>query len=180
MERPLTPVPIPTMKDSTDIRVYVEVESEPSVAACMFYFLTVLTLTNTCAVCTSLHGTRSVKEFLALLKEIIVPNDFHLETLKDRRVVDIRGAIGPGEYIASAFISAYWRCVLLIISIFSLQPVGPSLIYGIVPLLTFRAEVTMLKGASADKKRKLSTTEVSEGVRSQRVLRPNLDSSAPF
>src|ERR1700733_3388790 len=114
MERPLTPVPVPTLKDSTDIRVYVEFKSEPIVAACMFCFLTVLTLTNTCADCTSLDGTRSVKDFLALLKPIIVPDDFHLETLKDRRVLDINGAIGPGEYIAGAFISAYLHCVLSI------------------------------------------------------------------
>jgi hypothetical protein len=108
MERPLTPVqvPVPTLKDSTDIRVYVEIESGTSVAACMFCFLTALTLTNIYAVCTSLHGTRSVKDFLALLKDLIVPDDFHLETLKDRRIVDISGAIGPGEYIAGALISA--------------------------------------------------------------------------
>jgi hypothetical protein len=112
MDRLLTPVPVPTLKDLTDIHVYVEVESAPLLAACVFCFLTVLIFTNICADCTSLHGTRSAEDFIALLKEVIVPHDFHLETLEDRKVVNTDGAIGPGEYIAGAFISAYLHCIL--------------------------------------------------------------------
>ena len=47
---------------------------------------------------TSLQGTRSVKEFLDLLKEIIMPDDFHLQTLQGQ-VVDVEGTIRPGEYL---------------------------------------------------------------------------------
>lgn len=114
MERPLTPVPVPTLKDSTDIHVYVEVDSEsaPLLAACVFCFLTALTFTNICADCTSLHGTRSAEDFIALLKQVIIPHDFHLETLEDRKVVNTDCAIGPGEYIVGAFISAYLHCIL--------------------------------------------------------------------
>ena len=48
---------------------------------------------------TSLQETRSVKEFLDLLKEIIMQDDFHLQTLQDGQVVDVEGTIRPGEYI---------------------------------------------------------------------------------
>ncbi len=48
---------------------------------------------------TSLQETRSVKEFLDLLKAIIMPDDFHLQTLQDRQVVDVEGTIRPGEYM---------------------------------------------------------------------------------
>ena len=48
---------------------------------------------------TSLQETRSVKEFLDLLKEIIMQDDFHLQTLQDGQVVDVEGTIRPGGYI---------------------------------------------------------------------------------
>ena len=48
---------------------------------------------------TSLQETRSVKEFLDLLREIIMQDDFHLQTLQDGQVVDVEGTIRPGEYI---------------------------------------------------------------------------------
>ena len=41
-----------------------------------------------------------MKEFLALLKMIITPDNFHLVTLKTRDMVDADGVIGPGDYLA--------------------------------------------------------------------------------
>jgi hypothetical protein len=105
-------VPVPTLIDSTDIHIYVEVESASLLAACMFCFLAALTFTDICADCTSLHGTQSVEDFIMLLKEVIVPHDFHLEMLEDGKVVSTDEAIGPGEYIAGAFISVYLHCIL--------------------------------------------------------------------
>jgi hypothetical protein len=49
---------------------------------------------------TSLKGTRLTKEFLALLKMVINPDNFHLETLQTREIVDADGVIGPGDYLA--------------------------------------------------------------------------------
>jgi hypothetical protein len=51
---------------------------------------------------TSLGGTRPTKEFLALLKMIIVPSDFHLEALPSRESVDADGVITPGDYLVGA------------------------------------------------------------------------------
>ena len=65
----------------------------------MSSFFTMLDLVNAGGlVGTSLQGTRSVKEFLDLLKEIIMPDDFHLQTLQGQ-VVDVEGTIRPGESI---------------------------------------------------------------------------------
>ena len=66
----------------------------------MSSFFTMLDLVNAGGlVGTSLQETRSVNEFLDLLKEIIVPDDFHLQTLQDCQVVDVEGTIRPGDYL---------------------------------------------------------------------------------
>jgi hypothetical protein len=94
----LTPVPAPKLTPPYDIIVYLEPKSVPLI--CMSSFFTTLNLVNAGGlVGTSLQETRSVKEFLDLLKAIIMPDDFHLQTLQDRQVVDVEGTIRPGEYI---------------------------------------------------------------------------------
>ena len=45
-----------------------------------------------------------MKEFLELLKMIIIPDNFHLETLRTREIVDTDGVIGPGDYLAGEHI----------------------------------------------------------------------------
>ncbi|KAH9953389.1 hypothetical protein BGW80DRAFT_1411073 [Lactifluus volemus] len=95
---------------------------------------------------TSLQETRSVKEFLDLLKAIIVPDDFHLQTLQDRQVVDVEGTIRPGEYIV-VWLAQKYRCSTM---------------------LTFRKEAALLRGTPSGKKRKLSTTDSPEGGRCRR------------
>ncbi|KIK00616.1 hypothetical protein K443DRAFT_100028 [Laccaria amethystina LaAM-08-1] len=94
---------------------------------------------------TSLENTRSVKEFLDLLKEIIMPADFHLQTLQNCQDVDTEGIIGPGEYLI----------------------VGEAQEYGFTPIRTLKQAAALLRGTAFGKKRKLSTTESSEGGRSQ-------------
>jgi len=42
-----------------------------------------------------------MKEFLALLKMVISPDEFHLEAFQTREIVDAKGVIGPGDYLAS-------------------------------------------------------------------------------
>jgi|SRR6266550_2179157 len=83
-----TPVPAPELIPPYDITVYLE--SEPVPLICMSSFFTMLNLVNT---------GRSVKEFLDLLKAIISPDDFRLQTLEDRQDVDVEGSIHPGRYI---------------------------------------------------------------------------------
>jgi len=57
---------------------------------------------------TSLNKTRSVREFLDLLKAIILPENFHLQT-KDRQDVDVEGIILPGDYLVGMIgILAYY------------------------------------------------------------------------
>jgi hypothetical protein len=46
----------------------------------------------------SAGGQHPVKAFLVLLRMVIFPKDFHLETLSTCHVVDADGAIGPGFY----------------------------------------------------------------------------------
>lgn len=58
------------------------------------FFTTVLDLVNAGGlVVTSLQETRSVKEFLDLLKAIITPDNFQLQTLQDRQVVDVENIL---------------------------------------------------------------------------------------
>lgn len=90
----------------------------------------------------SLQETRSVNEFLGLLKEIIIPNDFQLQTLQDRQVVDVEGTIRPGEYLV----------------------VGEAQQYNCHYMLTFRQEAALPRGTPSGK---LSTTD-GEGGQSQR------------
>ena len=45
-----------------------------------------------------------MKEFLELLKMVITPDNFHLETLQTREIVDADGVIGPGDYLAGELI----------------------------------------------------------------------------
>jgi hypothetical protein len=44
-----------------------------------------------------------VKEYLALLKMVIFPDDFRLETLSGD-TVNVEGVINPGEYVAGELI----------------------------------------------------------------------------
>jgi hypothetical protein len=81
-----------------DITVYLKPNDVPSI--CTSSFFTMLDLVNAGGLGgTSLENTRSVKEFLDLLKEIIMPADFHLQTLQNCQDVDTEGIIGPGEYL---------------------------------------------------------------------------------
>jgi hypothetical protein len=69
----------------------------------MFSYLLPEPLLIATPVGTSLGGTRPVKEFLALLKNLFSPDDFHLETLASRESVDTEGLISPGDYLAGVF-----------------------------------------------------------------------------
>ena len=92
-------MPAPELIPPYDITVYLESEPVPLVRMCVS-LLSMLNLVNTGgSVGTSLQGTRSVKEFLDLLKAIIFPNNFRLQTLEDRQDVDVEGIIHPGRYI---------------------------------------------------------------------------------
>jgi hypothetical protein len=93
-------------------------------------------------------------------------------TLMDLLALENISLVRPSWHISIAF--------LLILSFFFLQPVGPSVTYGTIPVFTFTFETAGLGGVSPDKKRKLSTTAVAEGVRSQRVVWPHWDLSIPF
>ena len=90
-------MPAPECAPPYDIKVYLEYNALPRI--CMSSFFTMLDLVNAGGlVGTSLQETRSVKEFLDLLKELIMPDDFRLQTLQGQ-VVDVEGTIRPGEYI---------------------------------------------------------------------------------
>ncbi|KIL63438.1 hypothetical protein M378DRAFT_164508 [Amanita muscaria Koide BX008] len=115
-----TSVPAPNLTPPYDITVYLKPDSVPFIYG------------------TSLQETRSVKEFLDLLKAIIIPDYFHLQTLQDRQVVDVEGTIRPGKYIV----------------------VGEAQEYGWSPVLTLRKQATLL--------RSLSTTDSPEGGQTQR------------
>jgi hypothetical protein len=111
MERDLSPVPPPELQPSVDIIVYLD----PDYAAiiCMFGFLPAPHLTNAAGlVGTSLSGTRSAQDFIALLKMVIRPDDFHLQSLKDGHIVRVNteGNISPGDYIVGTYILAYLQC----------------------------------------------------------------------
>ncbi|KIK04320.1 hypothetical protein K443DRAFT_4775 [Laccaria amethystina LaAM-08-1] len=128
----LTSVPVLELAPPYDIKVYLKPNSVALIVG------------------TSLQKTRSVKEFLDLLKAMIIPTDFHLQTFQDRQDVDIEGTIHPGEYLIVEAQKYYCQSIL-----------------------TFRKEATLLRGTPPSKKRKLSTTDSPEGGRSQRLCQLN-------
>jgi hypothetical protein len=94
----LTSVPALELAPPYDIKVYLKPNSVALIG--MSSFFTMLDLVKAGGlVGTSLQKTRSVKEFLDLLKAMIIPTDFHLQTFQDRQDVDIEGTIHPGEYL---------------------------------------------------------------------------------
>jgi hypothetical protein len=83
----LPSVPALNLTPPYDISVYLEPNGVPWI--CTSSFFTMLDLVNAGGLDgTSLQNTRSVKEFLDLLKEIIMPADFHLQTLQNCQDVD--------------------------------------------------------------------------------------------
>jgi hypothetical protein len=77
----LSPVPAPELIAPYDITVHLETEPVPLIG--MSSFFTMLNLVNAGGlVGTSLQETRSVKEFLDLLKAIIVPDFKHFRIVR--------------------------------------------------------------------------------------------------
>ena len=95
-------VPAPDSRPPRDIAVYLAPKSVADI--CMSCFFTMRDLVDAGGlVGSSLQETRTDKEFLDLLKTMIIPDDFHLQTLQDRQVVDVEGIIRPGDYLVGMF-----------------------------------------------------------------------------
>jgi hypothetical protein len=115
----------------------------------------------------SADGQRNVDDFLTLLKIIVFPRDFHLETISTRQAVDAHGTIDPGFYLIG--LPVYIACVLLYSSSTYICEVGPSEGYYLAPVWTFPSMLATISGVYPEKKRKLSETVTLEGATSQRV-----------
>lgn len=102
-------VPAPELTPANDISIFFAPNNVARVGMSSCFKFPMLKLVNAGGlVCTSLQKTRSVKEILVLLKEIITPHDFRLQTLPDRQDVDLEGTICPGHYLvgmAGIFVS---------------------------------------------------------------------------
>ena len=150
----------------TPYDITIHLEREPVPIICMSSFFTMLNLVNAGGlVGTSLQGTRSVREFLDLLKAIISPDDFRLQTLENRQDVDVEGTIHPGRYVVGMVgILVYY----VPLSNFPCVLVGEAQEYALYTMMSLRKAATLLSPVSG-KKRKLSTADSPEGGRSQRV-----------
>ena len=86
-----------SLQPYNDISIYVETNGPP--VACMYPAVTQQTITENIPDGDSAEGGRTVQDFLELLRMIIFPDDFHLETLHTRQVLDVGGNISPGFYL---------------------------------------------------------------------------------
>lgn len=97
-------VPQIELTSTNDVSIFFNANKPP--VACMFFAFTQATLTNGLETDgDSANGRRSVNDFLTLLREFIVPGDFHLEVMSSGQTVDANGTINPGFYLVGVLVS---------------------------------------------------------------------------